>query len=186
MDRLRLVNHLNTTLGQNTHTSDEPQRHSDGRFTVATSLREVNILTVQPPTPPTHERALSLESQGLTVARRLLITSAPWDNGMLLLFSVPINSCLCLYSDTVYQPVGRVPAGAEHLRSALWEMQGKGVWVGKNNVCILIIYNQRPCCCWVSCFCCAGSFLFLLPPLFSVFSFSSFFSTGSLVRSPRL
>lgn len=58
------MNHLNTTHGQNTHTSDEPRQRSDGRFTVATSLREVNILAVLPPSPqPTHEQALSLESQ---------------------------------------------------------------------------------------------------------------------------
>lgn len=76
----------------------------------------------------------------------MLIMSAPWDNGMLSVFSVLINSCLCLYSDTVYQPVGRVPAGAECLRSALWEMQGEEEerWRGKKNVCILIIYSKGP------------------------------------------
>lgn len=34
----------------------------------------------------------------------------------------PINSCLYVYSDTVYQGLGRLPAGGEWLQSALWEM----------------------------------------------------------------
>lgn len=135
MDQLRLVNHLNTHAAVQTHTASI-RGASDGRFTVATSLWEVNILTARFPSHPPnpHEQALSLQSWGMAVTWQLLITSAPWDNGMLSVFSAPIDRCLCLYSDTVAQPLGRLPAGAERLQSALCAVGMGGVVVGGSGV----------------------------------------------------